>query len=144
MPRVLTAFLIALAVVSCENRTDTETGEPVADKPADSVSARVEYQGKRYDLVVLGECGMRPDGSYGTWAYTLDANGKPLPDGPQLHALSESNWSVIDFYPAIDDRVIRVYREYRDKIGFEDGVLDFDGELGAGLTERIRIRITCP
>jgi hypothetical protein len=75
---------------------------------------------------------------------TLDDAGRPVPDAAHLYAMREAHWSIIDFYSPVDDRIVRIYREGHNRFGFEEGVLEFDGELGAGLTERARVRIACP
>jgi len=128
----------AIVVASCGGSSEGDEKAPAA------AVASLEFRGVQFDLVGVGECGARPDGNYSTWAFTLDADGKPLPKGPQLHALADEDWSVIDFYLGDNDGVRRIYRDGTDKLRFEDGVMRFEGELGAGLTEQARVTITCP
>ena len=144
MLRIASLAVIALAIAGCENKTEDAAGVPASGTAVAAPNAAIKHQGVEYNLVVYGDCGTQPDGSYNTWAFTLDANGEPLPEGPQLLALSKAYWSVIDFYPGTGDQIIRIYREGPDKFGFQDGVLEFDGELGAGLSERAKVRIECP
>lgn len=138
MCRVPVSIALAIAVSSCGGNSGNDD-----EGPATAVAA-VEFQGASYDLVGVGECGARPDGTFSTWAFKLDADGEPLLDGPQLHALADENWSVIDFYSGNNDGVVRIYRDGADKLRFENGVLEFAGALGAGLTEEARVTITCP
>lgn len=144
MLRTVRAILIVFLVVGCES--ETETDESTAASANFEINAAIEYQGNTYDLVVLddADCGTRPDGTFGTWAFTLDATGEVDPKAPHLHALSKGNWSVIDFYPAIDDQIVRIYRDGPEKFSFVNGVLEFEGELGAGLREKAKVKVTCP
>ena len=144
MIRATTAVLIALAAVGCGKEADVDTGAPPAAETPASFDAYIEYRGKRYEMSVPGDCGARPDGTYLTWAVTLDANGKLRTNDAHMYAMREAHWSVIDFYSPDDDSIVRIYREGRQRFGFEDGVLEFEGELGAGLTEQANVRIVCP
>jgi len=144
MIRAATAVLISLAVVGCGKEADIDTDAPPSAQAPASFDAFIEYRGKRYEMSVPGECGAKPDGTYLTWAFTLDSEGKPAPEDAHMYAMREAYWSVIDFYSPDDDRIVRIYREGPDRFGFEEGVLEFEGELGAGLTEQARVRIVCP
>ncbi len=143
MHKVLAVVLIAIAIVGCDKKTGVETDGQAAEQAA-SFDAFIEYQDKRYDMAILGDCGTQPDGGFRTFAFTVGPDREPLPNGPQMLALSGSDWSIIDFYPASDDNIVRIYREGRDTFGFENGVLEFEGELGAGLTEQARATFICP
>lgn len=143
MIRPVGVTLIALVFLGCGKEAGDVASVPAASQPRPT-DASFEFEGESSELAVLGDCGPAADGSFKTWAVTLDADGTPLPDGPHLLALSEGNWSVIDFYPGQGEQIIRVYREGADKLRFADGVLEFDGALGAGLTEKARARIVCP
>lgn len=138
----LVALACVLATVACENKSeDTASSSDVVR----SFDAFIEINNKRYEMVVPGNCGANSDGTYLTWAVTLDAEGHLEVNEPHMYAASEAHWSVIDFYaPRENDRVFRIYRDGRDKFGFKDGVLEFEGELGAGLTEQARVRFVCP
>ena len=139
--RLTGVLLVSLVVAGCGGDAGSDVAPAAADRESNTF---FEYQGRRYDLAVVGECGTREDGTYGTWAFTLDANGDAVLVGPQLLAQNGASWSVIDFYPGTGDEVVRVYREGRERFGFEGGVLEFDGELGAGNRQTARAKITCP
>ena len=143
MIRMVTVVLLAIAAAACDRKPEAEhDAVPVADAPP-PVDAFIEYRGRRYEMSVPGNCGARPDGTFSTWAFKLDSNGAPLLDGPQLHALGGKDWSVIDFHVGGDGGVVRIYRDGRDEIVFKDGVLEFEGALGAGLDEHARVTIRC-
>ncbi len=149
MSRKTSLAAAMLLLSACGADTDVEETVPAAADPqaADirkAADAYIEYNGKRYELAVSGDCGARPDGTYLTWAVTLDANGEPVPDDVHLYAMRQAHWSVIDFYSPDNDKIIRIYREGSERISFEDGVLDFSGELGAGLTDEAKVHIACP
>jgi len=144
MIRAATVVLIALTVVGCGKEADVDTGAPSSAVSPESFDAFIEYRDTRYEMSVPGDCGSRPDGTYLTWAVTLDGDGKLAPKDAHMYAMREAHWSVIDFYSPDDGSVVRIYREGRKRFGFEDGVLEFEGELGAGLTEQAHVRIVCP
>lgn len=143
MIRMTVVALLALVCLGCENEPRDAPNESSAVGVTPLGTVAIEYRGVSYDLVAVGECGPRPDGSYSTWAVTLDSNSQPLPKGPQIHALSKQDWSVIDFYSPDEGRVVRIYRQGEEKLVFEGGVLEFEGELGAGDDEKAQARITC-
>lgn len=143
-------FRIALFVTgvfilaSCDESPELESATPPsAEAPGDDTTY-IEFNGKRYELAVLDNCGPRADGTYLTWVVSLDADGKPDHDAAHFYAMREAHWSVIDFYVPDEDRIVRMYREDDERPAFKDGVLEFAGELGAGLTEKISGRIICP
>lgn len=144
MFRITSLTAVALALTACGAKTDVDEVAPGATEPGSTTNAYIEYNGKRYDLSVSGECGARPDGTYLTWAVSLGADGQPDPNEAHLYAMREAHWSVIDFYSPDDDKIIRIYRDGRDRIAFENGTLDFAGELGAGLTATAKVHIDCP
>lgn len=144
MLRIICLAAAALALAACGAKNDVDEATPGATDPGTTSNAYIEYNGKRYDLSVSGECGARPDGTYLTWAVSIGADGQPDPDAAHLYAMREAHWSVIDFYSPDDDKTIRIYRDGRDRIAFENGVLDFAGELGAGLTATATVHIDCP
>jgi hypothetical protein len=109
-----------------------------------SVGAAILYQGVVYRMDLVGDCDPPADGSFSIWAATLDSNGKPGPKAPHLYAQSEADWSVIDFYPGLDDRIIRIYREGDDKFGFNGGRLEFDGPIDLDTSETVKVAIACP
>lgn len=144
MLRIMSLAAAALALAACGAKTDVDEATPGATDPGNTMDAFLEYKGKRYDLVVPGECGARPDGTYLTWAVSLGADGQPDPDATHLYAMREAHWSVIDFYLPDEDKITRIYRDGPNRIAFENGVLDFAGELGAGLTATAKVHIDCP
>lgn len=141
MSRMAVLLIVALAITGCEKNTGGEA-EPLGE--AASATAVVEFRDKTYQLAVISDCVVKPNGEYSVWAFTLDTSGTPIPDATHLHALREENWSVIDLYIAEEEQIFRIYRDGSETFGFENGVLEFDGALGAGLTERARLRIVCP
>jgi len=143
MIRPVSVALITLAIFGCDNKVEDEAGS-TADAQLPQTDASFQFRGESFELAVTGDCGPAADGTYKTWAFTLDADGAPIPDGPHLLALSEANWAVIDFYPGQGEQIMRVYREGKNKLEFVDGVLEFDGPLGAGLTENASVKIVCP
>ena len=143
MVRTVCVVLVALAMFGCSNEIE-EDSAPTAASTAPPADAKLTFHNQTWDLHVTGPCGPASDGSYNTWAVTLDADGNPASDGPQLAALHEGNWSVIDFLPGAGQQIIRAYREGDDVIRFENGVLEFDGELGAGLKDELQLTLTCP
>lgn len=147
MIRPASMILIAFATVGCGDRSGEEAGDAspgLAQQAAASAGASVQFRGKVYDLTVAGQCGPVESGRFRVWAVTPGSDGAPLPDAPHLLALADDDWSVVDFYPGQGEEVVRIYRDGAQKLGFEDGVLDFDGELGAGLTEKASVTIECP
>jgi hypothetical protein len=141
----ITILAAAIHLLSaCGGKPDVEETVSTAAEPEKTADSYIEYNGKRYELTAAGDCGARPDGTYLTWAVTLDADGEPDRDGAHLYAMREAHWSLIDFYSPDDDKIIRIYREGRERFSFEDGVLDFAGELGAGLAAMAKVRIVCP
>lgn len=104
----------------------------------------VRYQDVVYRMDIAGDCGAASDGTFSNWAVTLDSDGAPGPKQPHMHVLSEEGWSVIDFYRALDDRIIRIHREGQDKFGFVDGSLLFDGPIDSGAYDLIRVEFVCP
>lgn len=143
MARKAALVLFMLALVACGSDSGTEP-DASSSASAEKYDAFVEYKGRRYEMVVPGACGEDPDGTYLTWAVTLDSDGAMIPDAPHMYAMREAGWSVIDFYDPTDDSVVRIYREGRERFKFQDGVLEFSGELGAGLNRTARVRIACP
>ena len=141
MVRTIIMALIALMLVACGKKD--EAGAPSDGASPAPFDAFIEYDGRRYEMVVHGDCGAKPDGTYLTWAVTLDDDGKVVGSQAHMYAMRRAYWSVIDFYYPEEDRIVRIYREGGGRFGFEDGVLEFDGELGAGITERAHVRIDC-
>ena len=144
MTRIAIIAVVALFLASCSKKDAADTGAPSADGSLATFDAFIEYDGRRYEMFVPGDCGAEPDGTYLTWAVTLDDDGKVVGNQAHMYAMRRAHWSVIDFYYPEEDRIVRVYREGGERFGFEDGVLEFEGELGAGLTETAHIRIECP
>ena len=147
--RMASIVLLSTMVAACGGETESETvsgsgPQTAAERAGGAADASFKLKGTSYELAVVGDCGPAADGTYDTWAMTLDDDGQPLPDGPQLHAMSAENWSVIDFVAGAGKPISRVYREGNETFGFADGVLEFEGELGAGLREVAAVRIVCP
>lgn len=129
------ACLLALALTACTG----DGGEP---------GATYLYRSTLFELEVLGHCGERDDGSFDSWAFTLDASGRPIEQGPHLHAMGELDWSVIDFYPGEGDRILRVYRSGPDRFDFARGTLRFAGATdkfaGSDVQDHVEVTIRCP
>lgn len=143
MVRTASITLVALVTLSCGGQEEDKT-ELSAATDTPSASAQLTYRSETWNLHVTENCGPAADGSYNTLAVTLDAEGNTVVDGPQLLALHESDWSIIDFLPGTGQQIVRAYREGDEVFIFNDGVLEFDGELGAGQNENMHVRLTCP
>lgn len=141
MIRTFCVVLLVLTAIGCSKEPDEASQAATSPTAGD---AQLTFRDQTWQLHVRGDCGPGEDGTYRTWAFSLDANGEPIPDAPHLLALSEGDWSVIDFSTGDGDEIHRVYREGDEKFGFTDGKLEFAGELGAGLSEKAEIRIVCP
>ena len=144
MARSATMALVTLALAACGADDDRNNEADVTASDTTPSDAYIEFRGRHYDMTVRGKCGTEPDGTYLTWAVTPDSSGNLIPDAPHMYAMRRANWSVIDVYWPDDDSIVRIYREGRDRFGFENGVLTFEGELGAGLTETAKVQIVCP
>lgn len=144
MFRIVMLVTGVLLLSSCDETSEREISMAPSAESLDAEATYIEFRGKRYDLAVLENCGPRADGAYLTWAVTLGADGKPDPDAGHFYAMREAHWSVVDFYVPDEDRIVRMYREDNERPAFRNGVLEFSGELGAGLTEKISGRIVCP
>lgn len=144
MFRIILFVTGILILTSCDGTPEPDGAASQITKSQAAEGTYIEFKGNSYEMAVLDDCGPRPDGTYLTWVVTLDANGKPDPDAAHFYAMREAHWSVIDFYVPEVDRIVRMYREDSERPAFTNGVLEFSGELGAGLTEQISGRIVCP
>lgn len=144
MRNLIAVMACPILLSACGQGADTNSSGPSNASGVGEYDALVEYRGERFEMVVPGDCGARSDGTYLTWAITMDAAGEPDPDAAHLYAMRTPEWSVIDFYYPPNESIVRIYREGRNRIDFKEGELDFDGELGAGLTEKATVRIECP
>jgi hypothetical protein len=136
-------FILVLTITGCSGSGDdkpiTEFGALLGDGESGAV---ILYQGVVYRMQIVGECGPAADGSFSTWAATLDSNGTPLPKQPHMHALSEGNWSVVDFYPGLNDQIVRVARTGADKLRFDGRRLEFDSSRNS--TDQMAMVVACP
>ncbi len=106
--------------------------------------AALLYRSKTYFMDVLDVCGTASDGTYTTWAITRDEAGEVLKAGPQMLALRQGDWSIIDFLPDEVSQIIRVYREGDERLFFNDGVLTYAGPVSTEPHDYVEVEVRCP